>query len=79
MNAANTLSALGIHPIYLLAIVIWSLIWKGLALWKAASLRHKNWFIAMLVINTLGILEIVYLFWISRKYDVLVEVIEERE
>ena len=46
---------------WMLLVVIWSLAWKGLALWHAARRSEKGWFIALLVINTAGILEIVYL------------------
>ena len=46
----------------LLLLVVWSLVWKGLALWKAAHEESKGWFIAMLVLNTAGILEILYIF-----------------
>ena len=43
---------------------------KGFALWRAAQLAQKKWFIALLIINTFGILELVYLFFISKKYSV---------
>ncbi len=45
-----------------LAFIIWSFIWKGLALWQAARNGHKGWFVALLLINTLGILEILYIY-----------------
>lgn len=45
----------------ILALGVWSLIWKGLALWRAAKNEHKWWFFFMLIIHSLGILEIVYL------------------
>ncbi len=61
--------------VLLLLLVVWTLVWKGLALWRAASLRQKPWFIVLLVINTLGILEIIYLFFVAKKYEV--EIIEE--
>lgn len=48
-------------------LAIWSLIWKGIALWKAAKNDSKPWFIALLVINTVGILEIIYIFYFSKK------------
>ena len=52
----------------LLAIVlIWSLVWKGLALWKAGRAGSKPWFIVLLVVNTVGILEILYIYVFSRK------------
>ena len=54
------------NPLILLAIVIWTLPWKGVALWKAARLYHRGWFIALLILNTLAILEIVYIFFVAR-------------
>jgi methionyl-tRNA synthetase len=48
-------------------LVIWSLSWKGIALWKAAKNRSMPWFIALLLLNTVGILEIVYIFFFSKK------------
>lgn len=48
--------------IYLIAILaVWELIWKGLALWRAAKRRQPGWFIAILLINSAGILPIAYL------------------
>ena len=49
----------------LLVAIVWSLLWKGLALWRAAKRGDMWWFIAFLIINTLGILEIVYLFAVT--------------
>lgn len=43
-------------------LVLWELVWKGIALWKAAKESQKYWFIAMLVLNTVGILPILYIF-----------------
>ena len=43
-------------------ILIWSLFWKGLALWHSAQRKDGWWFVALLLINTVGLLEIVYLF-----------------
>ncbi|PIQ66990.1 MAG: hypothetical protein CO184_00130 [Candidatus Zambryskibacteria bacterium CG_4_9_14_3_um_filter_40_16] len=54
-------------------LIIWSLVWKGFALWKSARLSHKWWFIAILILNTVGILEIFYLFFVGRDYSVKVE------
>lgn len=45
-------------------IIAWSLYWKGHALWRAAKSGNKNWFIALLVINTVGILDIIYIYYI---------------
>lgn len=46
-------------------VILWSLVWKGLALWRAAKRDDMWWFIAFLVLNTLGILEIIYLFAVT--------------
>ena len=43
-------------------VFLWTIPWKGVALWKAAKKGHKIWFIVFLVINTLAILEILYIF-----------------
>lgn len=51
-------------PVVLL-LVLWTLLVKGYALWTAAKSNQKWWFIALLVVNTLGILELVYLIWFS--------------
>ena len=55
--------------IILVLVVIWSLIWKGLALWKSARRDDLWWFIAIIVINTCGILEIIYIFFIAGGSD----------
>lgn len=50
-------------------VLIWSLVWKGLALWKAAGKKHKIWFIIILIVNTVGILEILYIYLFSKIAD----------
>lgn len=47
-------------------LAVWSLIWKGLALWQAGGRRQKAWFVILLVLNTVGILEIIYLFFVAK-------------
>ena len=47
-------------------VLLWSAIWKGLALWHAAKRNHPIWFVVLLVLNTVGILEIIYLFAIEK-------------
>ncbi|HDH07552.1 MAG TPA: hypothetical protein ENH26_00275 [Candidatus Wolfebacteria bacterium] len=48
-------------------LLIWSFIWKGFALWRSAQLGSKKWFVALLIFNTAGILEIFYIFVFSKK------------
>lgn len=51
----------------ILIMALWIIPWKGVALWKAARNNHKRWFIALLIVNTLAILEILYIFVFSKK------------
>ncbi|MBU3926046.1 hypothetical protein KJ763_02670 [Patescibacteria group bacterium] len=51
----------------ILLLSLWVLPWKGVALWKSSHNNHKWWFIAMLIINSLAILEIIYIFFFSEK------------
>jgi|GEM_PF-982094 len=55
-------------PYILLLILLWVLPWKGYALWLASRRSQKWWFVALLVINTLAILEIIYIFFIAPRY-----------
>lgn len=56
----------GVPAWALVVISLWSLPWKGVALWKAAQKKDVYWFVALLVINTVGILEILYIFVLSK-------------
>jgi len=47
-------------------VLLWTLAWKGLALWKSARDSQKWWFIALLIVNTMGILEILYIYIFSK-------------
>jgi len=48
-------------PIIVL-VILWTLVWKGMALWRAARKNDKIWFVVLLLVNTLGVLEILYLY-----------------
>ena len=53
--------------LFVFPIAIWSLFWMGWALWRAAKNDSKVWFVVLLLIHTLGILDIIYIFFISKK------------
>ncbi len=55
------------ETILFLLLIVWVLFWKGWALWTASKEDSKKWFIALLVLNTVGILPILYLFVFSKK------------
>ncbi len=51
----------------LLIAALWTLPWKGVALWKAARRGDRWWFAALLIVNTLAVLEILYVFIWSKR------------
>jgi len=62
-----------------MALSIWSLFWKGLALWRAGRNNQKYWFIALLVLNTMGIFEMIYVFWIGKTRDSSAEFVSDND
>jgi len=57
-------SILNFLPIIIVVIgllAIWDIVWKAIAMWKAARNNHLAWFICILIFNTIGILPIVYI------------------
>jgi len=53
----------GVFFAIFLLVSLWSLAIKGYALWHAAREGQRTWYIALLVVNTFGILELAYLFF----------------
>ena len=47
-------------------VIIWTLFWKGLALWHSVKRGDKKWFIAILILNSFGIIELIYLFFVIK-------------
>lgn len=77
MSHMNQVATLNDSTLWLIVILtILSLPWKGIALWKAAQLSHKKWFVILLITNTVAILDIIYIFYVARKYKV--EILEEK-
>lgn len=61
---------MGMFPFLgILPILFWALAWKGWALWLAARRGEVVWFIALLVVNTFGLLEIFYIFAVAKRND----------
>lgn len=56
--------------IWILAIaLIFDLTLRGYALWFSAGRKQKYWFIALLIVNSLGILPIIYLLLNTGRHD----------
>ena len=61
-------SSLSFIQVLLLALlIVWSAVWKAIALWQAAGKKDLAWFIAIFILNTAGILEIFYIFIFSKR------------
>ena len=52
---------------YILLVSLWTIPWKGVALWKASRNNQLGWFIALMLVNSLAVLEIVYIFYFVDK------------
>lgn len=51
----------------LIAVVVWELCWRLAGMWKAAAKKKSiTWFLLLAILNTLGILPILYIFWFSK-------------
>jgi hypothetical protein len=50
------------------ALIIWDVVWKLIALWKAGGSKQLVWFIVLGVLNTVGLLPIVYLLFFQKKH-----------
>jgi hypothetical protein len=82
-TVSSALSSAGVNPaiipnivgavlIALIVLIVWTLIWKGFALWHAARNNQPVWFLVLLILNTAGVLEILYLLLFRKnKNDVV--------
>lgn len=57
-------------PWVLVLILTWSLFWKGWALWRSARNDQRGWFVILLLVHTLGMLDIIYLLIWGRRRSV---------
>jgi len=61
----------GVNIAVLSILLVWTIVWKALGLWKAARKGDLAWFIIMLIINTAGILPIIYIYLVNRDRKVV--------
>lgn len=53
--------------IIFILVMLWVLPWKAWALWTAARNGHKWWFVILILVNSIAILDIIYLFAVAKK------------
>jgi methionyl-tRNA synthetase len=58
----------GLGPLWplMILLLVWSMFWKGLALWHSSRRAQPWWFVIFMIVNTAGILEIIYLFLVAK-------------
>ncbi len=68
------MEALRVFPAWIILLwpliilfAIWDVVWKGIALWRAARNGNVIWFIFILIVNSLGILPIIYILAFSKR------------
>ena len=54
-------------PSWIVLVVIWDAVWKLIAMWKSARGGQKVWFIFLAIINSVGILPLIYILWFQKK------------
>jgi methionyl-tRNA synthetase len=63
LNNESLINYIKTNP-WIILVLVWTLVWKGLAMWKASKNNHLAIFILLLILNTVGIGEIIYLgYW----------------
>jgi len=50
-------------------LVAWETVWKLIAFWKSARNNHLVWFVCIALINTAGILPIIYILTHKKKSE----------
>lgn len=63
----DQISSLVTRPEFLIPFLLWTIFWKGWALWKSATKRQLVWFAILLVVNTASFLDIAYIFYLNRR------------
>jgi methionyl-tRNA synthetase len=66
------------NQVFLYVLLAWTLVWKGFAMWRAGKRNEKAWFVVFLIVNLLGIPEIVYLL-VTKKGSVCCATEEKKE
>ena len=57
----------GIMGVFLVLAIV-DLVLKGWALWRAARMSKQWWFIALLIVNSVGILPVIFLLMTNTEY-----------
>ena len=56
---------------FFVVIALLDLCLKGWGMWRAARMQKKWWFVAILIINSMGILPVIFLLLTKKEYEPL--------
>ena len=45
---------------WIYVVMAWDAVWRGIALWKSGRNNQLTWFIFLFIVNSAGILPIIY-------------------
>lgn len=65
-SSSSLLMSNNVFGATLTVLIIWDLAWRGYALWKAGRNEDSAWFVALLILNTVGILPILYIYLFAK-------------
>ena len=68
LDQLSALTGINVKPVIagFVAVMLWELIWKGVAMWRSARNGQSIWFVCLFLINTLGLLPILYLVFCKK-------------
>jgi hypothetical protein len=52
-----------------IVLAVWDGVWKMIGMWKAAQNKHLAWFIIIALINSIGIIPILYIQVSKKRYE----------
>lgn len=65
MDTGSFFLGFAIAYVIVFLAIVWFIVWKLIAFWRSARDNNKLWYILFIFIHTFGILEIIYIYFIS--------------
>ena len=59
----------GLLPV-VIVLAVWEIVWKIIAMWRSARNNDLGWFICIAILNTLGLLSMIYILKQRKKQTV---------
>ncbi|KKR82794.1 MAG: hypothetical protein UU29_C0009G0065 [Candidatus Daviesbacteria bacterium GW2011_GWA2_40_9] len=56
-----------VPPWLISLLVLWDVFWKAVGLWYTIKNNQRNWFVAIFILSSVGILPILYLKFFQQK------------